>query len=347
MSYPRSASLPWVALLLALPACRRPPEGASIVRLGDVFHAGRAAQPAPAAAAPKARVEWRFDAPALEDAPPNQGWVAVTGVEGLAVREGRLVGRATTTLPVLHVSHAVGGDPDTLHEVQVRMRASAGRNLAVAFLPDEKPDLETYLRIVQADPADGSTPIVAGEEMRTYSFKRPESFAASEIRHVALRPTDAVGARFEIESIRLVFRKEHLAGIPSGLSWQGLSGVYRETLVARAPEALALEVTLPKRPWLDLALGTISEEAATFEVNVDAGRGKQRLLTRTLTTPHRWEPLALDLGAYAGRTVKLELRLASPHPGTLGFWGSSVVRNRSPSRAAGAVPPRGVIVVWA
>ena len=263
------------------------------------------------------------------------------------MQEGRLVGRTTTKLPVLHVSHSVGGDPDTLHEIQVRMRTSAGRNLAVAFMPDEKPDFDTFLRIVKADPAEGSTPIVAGEEVRTYTFKRPETLAASDIRHVVLRPTDAVGARFEIESIRLVFRKEHLAGIPSGLSWQGLSGVFRETLVARAPETLALEVTLPKRPWLDLALGTVSDEATAFQVNVDAGRGKRPLLPNPLTTPHRWEPVAVDLAAYAGRTVKIELSLASGNAGTLGFWGSPVVRSRALAKAARVAPPRGVIVIWA
>jgi YebC/PmpR family DNA-binding regulatory protein len=61
---------------------------------------------------------------------------------------------------------------------------------------------------------------------------------ASEIRHVLVRPTDSPGANFAIESVRLVFRKEHLASIASGPSWQGLSEVYRETLVSRSPETL-------------------------------------------------------------------------------------------------------------
>src|SRR6267142_1104012 len=59
----------------------------------------------------------------------------------------------------------------------------------------------------------------------------------ADIRHILIRPTDAAGATFEIESIRLVFRKEFLAGIPSGVSWQGLSEIYHETIVSRAPES--------------------------------------------------------------------------------------------------------------
>ncbi len=52
-----------------------------------------------------------------------------------------------------------------------------------------------------------------------------------------LRPTEEKGAAFEIESVRLVTRREHLATVASGLGWHGLGAVYRETLVARACRA--------------------------------------------------------------------------------------------------------------
>src|SRR5207245_1806951 len=84
-------------------------------------------------------------------------------------------------------------------------------------------------------------PGVAGPEMRTYTLETralPGAITASDTRHILLRPTDAQGASFEVESVRLVFRKEHLAGVPSGLGWHGLSEVYRETLVARSPEVI-------------------------------------------------------------------------------------------------------------
>lgn len=61
---------------------------------------------------------------------------------------------------------------------------------------------------------------------------------SSSIRHIALRPTDASGAEFKIESIRLVFRKEYLADVPSGVSWQGVSEIYRETIVTRPSKTL-------------------------------------------------------------------------------------------------------------
>ena len=61
------------------------------------------------------------------------------------------------------------------------------------------------------------------------------------VGHVILRPTDEAGAEFEIESVRLVFRKEHLAGIPAWVGWQGLGDIFRETIVSRSPERIELE----------------------------------------------------------------------------------------------------------
>jgi arylsulfatase A-like enzyme len=170
---------------------------------------------------------------------------------------------------------------------------------------------------------------------------------------VLLRPTDAPGATFDIESVRLIFRKEHLASIPSGVAWQGLKEIYRESLAARAPETIDFTVKLPERPWLDLAVGTLEESPLTFRVSVvrggaDAGSG-ETVVEHTVTTPHRWEPRAVDLERFAGQTVRLLLTLASPEAEALGFWGAPVIRTRTPvstARASGG-KPRGVILIQA
>ncbi len=64
------------------------------------------------------RTEWRFDgAPpegkAAEGKPgrlaATRGWEAGPGIDGLAVREGRLAGKATSTTPILHVERGGQG----------------------------------------------------------------------------------------------------------------------------------------------------------------------------------------------------------------------------------------------
>jgi hypothetical protein len=60
--------------------------------------------------------------------------------------------------------------------------------------------------------------VIAGSEMQTYSLEPPAPVTGSRIRHILIRPTDIAGAEFAIESVRLVFRREHLASVPSGVS---------------------------------------------------------------------------------------------------------------------------------
>ncbi|HTE65486.1 MAG TPA: sulfatase, partial [Candidatus Binatia bacterium] len=228
--------------------------------------------------------------------------------------------------------------------------------LTVRFSSDEKPDVKEALKDIKDYPENSGTPIVAGPEVRTYTFRRPDTVASSEIRHVFLQPTNAAGATFEIESLRMVFRREHLAGIASGVSWQGLAGVFQETLVSRSPEVVGLELDVPARPWLDLAVGTVEDGPVGFRVSLRRAGGGDAvvLMERTVTTPHRWEDASVDLSAFAGQKVGLDLAVSADQAGRLGFWGAPVVRSRgSMPRPAVDVPkalgepPQGVILVWA
>ena len=296
------------------------------------------------------RTEWRFEA---QESP----WRAGTGIEGLTVRDQRLSGRTTTDFPVLHAEHSDPGGLDLLHAVEVRVRVSRGTNLSVTFVGEEPLDLGRVIAEARMFRWPFATPVIAGDEFQTYTMTvagaaltpRTPSFVASDIRHVLIRPSDEVGADFEIESVRLVFRKEHLASIPSGVGWHGFEEVFRETLVLRSPESARFELTLPKRPFFDLAIGTVEDSPVTFRVEIDG----ERVLERTVSTPHRWEPASLDLEELGGRKVELHLSVRSESGGAFGFWGSPVIRDRGahPPRAAASRadfdPPRGVILFLA
>jgi arylsulfatase A-like enzyme len=322
---------------VALGACRgpRPAEGPAFVRLGERYQAS--AQPAGTNTAPPLapHFSWSFAESAL-------GWQAVAGVSGLAVQGGALTGTATEAFPVLHVEVKEAADQaDLLHSIEVRARVSAGSNLTVGFDSAEKVDVPALLAKVREFPWKTRTPLVPGTEMRTYTLRRGSPMRASRMRHVFIVPTDAKGARFAIESVRLILRKEHLASIPSGVSWQGLSGTFQETLVTRSPEAVSLDVTMPERPWLDLSVGTVEDTPVTFVVSArpEGEASARTLLRRTVTAPHRWERVPLDLASLGRGKATLTLALETDQPGRLGFWGSPVVRS-SGNR-------RGVIVLWA
>jgi arylsulfatase A-like enzyme len=280
-------------------------------------------------------------------------WQAGPGIAGLTVREGRLVGQTTSDFPVLHLTRTSGFDSaDLVHAIEVRMKVSAGSKVAAQTARAEKLDIGGQVAMARGLGGDflSSAALTPGDDMQTYELRPLLHVAGTTTQHVLLRPTDVPGATFEIEAVRLVFRKEHLAGIASGVAWQGLKEIYRESLAARAPERIDVPVTLPSQPWLDLAIGTLEDVPATFKVAVREGTGDaETVLEHTLTTPHRWEPRSIDLRQWAGRHVTLSLQLGATEPGTLGFWGAPVVRSRVDRRAVvgNARRPGGVILIQA
>jgi arylsulfatase A-like enzyme len=284
---------------------------------------------------PISRTEWRFDA-------GLNGFTAVAGVQGLSARNGLLHGVATTALPLLDVERTTGLESrDQLHAVEVKMRVSAGRNVGVNFFSDESLDRDQMVERLSAFDWLIQSPLLPGEEVRTYSLKSPRPIPATEIRRILLRPTDEAGAEFAIESVRVIFRKEHLASIESGIGFQGMSEIYRESIVSRVPEVIRVPLTLPPRPVLEMALGTVDDAPVRFRASVE----ERTLIEQTVSTPYRWEERLFDLSEYSGRSVTLSLSLESIQEGAIGVWGNPVVRHKSFGAATNA--PRGVILVWA
>jgi arylsulfatase A-like enzyme len=362
LSRARGAGLRLLLAVVAASACRGPASEPKAIRLIDAFDT-KLVEGSPgsaAAAGPVRRTEWRFDGPAPSPPPPpapparpspapfaaTRGWEAGPGVTGLAIRDGVLVGRTTSDFPILHLERTSGLDnADQLHAVEIRMRASKGGNLAVQTRPSPTLDLKRELGLAQGLPWIITTPIVAGDQAQTYTITPPAPVSGSRIRHIMIKPTDAAGADFAIESVRLVFRREHLAGVPSGVSWQGLRDIFRETLVTRSPETVRYQVTLPSRPVLHVVLGTPEDAPVTFRIAVRRGDKDEAVLTRTLTTPYRWESRVVDLAPFAGASISLSLSTTADKDGTIAFWGAPAVRQRAATESRSGGPAQTVILM--
>ncbi len=329
--------------------CRRTlsPE-ATALRLTDLFEAADHSSTPPAEPA----ISWRFDRPlpAGDASAPASGWESGPGIADLHLEGALLAGRTTSAVGVL--SNSVPdpeGPEDEVHSVVVRMRASAGKHLYVRFMPDPEVDLAR----VAAQPADFfwgvmslKSALLADGGLHTYVLTSPLPLRRSQLKTVLVRPSDAPEAAFAIESLAVILRREHLASIPSGPSWQGLGEIYRETLVSHAPESLRFSLELPEGPRLDLALGTLEGQPLRFEVRLSRpGRPAETVYSHEVTEPGRWQEGSVDLTAFAGEQVSLELALAGEQPGAVGFWGSPVVRG--PFRGPSGERPRGVILVVA
>jgi arylsulfatase A-like enzyme len=357
----RGVALMILGLAVAAWACNRTAgDVAKPIRLVDVFDAKLVEGSSGKAAVPVRRTEWRFDGPAPSPPPPpapparpspapfaaTRGWEAGPGVTGLAIRDGMLVGRTTAVFPILHVERTTGLDnADQVHAVEIRLRASSGANLSLTTSPAPTVDLPRQLALASSIPWVITTPLLPGDKMQTYTITPPSPLSASRIRHILVRPTDVAGAEFAIESVRLVLRHEHLTSVPSGVSWQGLRAIFRETLVTRSPETVRFDVTMPARPVLDLSIGTPEDAPVTFRVAVRRGDKESPVLTRTVTSPYRWERQSVDLADFAGQSVSLSLSASSDKDGTIAFWGAPAVRQRSAKGSRSAGPAQTVILI--
>ena len=315
------------------------------------------------------RLEWRFDgeSPITPEGDPDAtvGWTAFNDIDSLRVRDGRLEGTTTGGMPVLTVAIPEGAFPkDRLWAVELKLRISAGSKLGVDTFRSDEIDREEFLHELDAyGTSEYMIELSPGDETVTYTLTEAQSTtsrtgAIGGLKHLALRFVDADGADFSLESFRVVPRTEHLAGVPAGIGWHGLAGIFRETLVARAPERLTWRQDLGERPWLDLAVGTPDNHPITFTVEVSSPGVETVVRERTVTAGDRWEPFTVELGPFAGRTATLALSLKSDEDGHIGFWGAPAIRHRGarpettePTADRAALgpldPPRGVILIVA
>ena len=347
--------------LIALSACGDSSNG--VIRLVDRFEDDAVRNSPTKIAQTESAGSWNFAEPG--DSQAMLGWKAGVGVSRLRVEDGRLQGRSTTDFPIIWVDNKDCVDsPDLLYAIEVRLRVGKGANLMATAQGADDLDFKRILERAKPlqQPWIFSTPLAAGDEPQTVTMRFAGSTPLSNFHKLLIRPTDVAGADFEIESVRLISCKEHLSRIPSGVGWQGLAEIYRETLVSRAPESIVFNVDLQQRPWLDLHVGTVEDAPLTFAVRVaaqgDDPETGELLLERTLTTPNRWEEAPVDLSDHAGRSVSLSLTVSAQQPGALGFWGTAAVRGRGgTSRRAnkqastelvpGNKTPQGVILIVA
>ena len=166
-----------------------------------------------------APTEWRFTGGEAV----GGSWKAGPRTAGLKLTEEGLAGRAAGPQPTIFLElPEPAGEGDTLHEIAVRLRASAGENLSVTALGADGPPSQALAG--PPNPLTLTAPLIPGAEFQTYSINLDRTFglgplSRSEITRLILRPTDAAGADFTLESVKLTFRKQRLAAIPTGIGW--------------------------------------------------------------------------------------------------------------------------------
>ncbi|RPJ80948.1 MAG: hypothetical protein EHM18_17625 [Acidobacteria bacterium] len=176
------ASLLAAGLLLSLSACSRTSDTSTAIRLVDTFRPEMVkGTPASVGQVPSLAL-WDFTHPPEAkpaEEPATLGWKAGVGVSGLALRDGRLVGRSTDEVPIIYVTPKIEND-DQIYAVEIRMRADKGANVRVSGLTKpEPPDFKQIVPMTRGFPWPDTTPLLAGDQFQTYTIQiaRPTSSA--------------------------------------------------------------------------------------------------------------------------------------------------------------------------
>lgn len=281
--------------------------------------------------------------------PVVHGAEALVGIEDLALTDGRLRGQITGPA-LLRLERRADGD-EPLHGVEIKLRLIDGGTVG-AFAMDDKEIDRAELReeLLEFGFFGETTALPPSAEVQTCVVPlNGRSANTSKVRHLLIQPGDS-GHAFELESVRLISQKEHLATQRANIDWRGLGEIYRRALLMHTTETVHFDLTLPTRPWLDLAVGTVEAHPTTFVVEIAAdGEDSSRLLRRTITTENRWEETPLDLSAWAGKEVRITFRLQSDHSQQTGYFGGLVLHNRGATPSVNGTPltgaPRGVVFV--
>lgn len=134
-------------------------------------------------------------------------------------------------------------------------------------------------------------------------------------------------AEIDILSIQLLPKEVEYADAGSGVRSEVRGRTYRNSVFTHAPATVEYQVTVPPDGRLDMGLGVLRDDVpVTFRVSASTGESEpQVLFDEAYDDAESWGQRAVDLSAFAGRTVTLSLQSESERAGAVALWGSPIV----------------------
>ncbi|MFN2425729.1 MAG: sulfatase [Candidatus Binatia bacterium] len=196
--------------------------------------------------------------------------------------------------------------------------------------------------------------LVADGRMHTYAVDAADTLARGLATGASVRRfffASRTDAPLEIRAFRVLSRAHRYAGKPFGSSHEARGGELRSVLYMHPPAALAFDVDVPTdRPVLETGLAILSAQGVVeFEIAVteikkmgsdpisqrDAAPAEKKgsdpifpdVLLKRLVRSAPWEDVSLDLGAWAGRRVRVSLAARGTRD-AIALWSSPLVRPR-------------------
>ena len=269
------------------------------------------------------------------DDPAGSGLEAPDGAVAQSLSNGILrlsdhggTGHVTNVEPITVRQEEIG-------DIIIRARASKQTRLTLAWSADADPENPFRNRVDMT--------LAASDELQTYVINArnvlKRGLAPNDpVAHIYLRPSSVADAEIEIDFIRFVSKQALYLSAINGVVHEALGGELRRAIHMLPDQTLSWQLDVPEEaPRLDLGQGLLtSGDPVRFSVAVEEGDSASTVHEAEIATAESWHDVSIDLAPWAGRSVRLSLRVENTSADTssraVALWSSPRLHSKPRKR---------------
>jgi arylsulfatase A-like enzyme len=312
---------------LALARLPPNPRNEPLHRLDDRLHEAKTVEQPPAIAEADGAVLYALDF----DTADKPGLVNVEGQGVPLAEDGLLKMVGLKSRDTLTNADPITISRDEIGDVVIRARAYEPTAMRLGWSSKHgQPDSIWQHRIEIDLLGDGEfhSYVINGRNV----FKRGAD-SGNDLARLFVRPADTRWTDVEIDFIRFLSKRSRYLAAPNGVLYETLGGEMRKILYMLPQQTLEWVVDVPQEdPSFDFGNGILVDgNPIRFEVRVGSGGETVVVHDQTLSSASRWRDFRVDLSAWAGKSISLQLRV-SGKPQSVALWSSPVLHTRPENR---------------
>ncbi|HEX9707068.1 MAG TPA: sulfatase-like hydrolase/transferase [Steroidobacteraceae bacterium] len=178
-----------------------------------------------------------------------------------------------------------------------------------------------------------SLDLIADGEFHTYVVDARNAFAYGvgddeSISRLAIAPSNADGARVEIDYIRVVSRQWKYQLEQAGTSHETVDSELRPVVHMIPGQALEYSIEIPeKSPELSFGAAALFDAPALrLAVSVSTDKGSTTVFEAANANARQWQDQRIDLGRWAGQAVRIAFSVQGSGS-NVAFWSNPIVRS--------------------
>jgi arylsulfatase A-like enzyme len=222
-------------------------------------------------------------------------------------------------------------DPDAVAQLELRVKHARGTKLSLGWSSGGEAENREVLSLlpVQGEFYDYRIHTETLFQDTSFPFVANDTAvggARAPIRKLMIEPTDVAGDLVEIDRLRLISKRSKYAESTHDAGWHRAAGELRKVVFANTPLSITAKVSLPAEPlWLTAGLAVLeSGDPVRFKVSVREAAAEKTLFEQSVSAPHAWSDVRLDVSEWGGREVEFRFEALSTG-GNVAFWSNPTI----------------------